>query len=203
MTCIRLKSSMFPCLLLHKWVEVLTFMSVGVTKQRLEGRGLMVAIFVSTGELFWACVISSTLSANGTDTQSERLRTRRHGRSLRPKHKPVIRSAPLAELSHQNCRWNWSKCWKVILLGAGGGYEDFDEIICPAVEAVQAFPNSRLRSIIQVSGTLPQRWKRAMHVCLSSLPLLVLFWGLRQRQICQNWTSPRKNPPKRFCCWKN
>lgn len=45
---------------------MLTFISVGVTKQRLDGRGLIVAIFMSTGDVFWAWVISSTLSAKQT-----------------------------------------------------------------------------------------------------------------------------------------
>lgn len=44
-----------------------TFMSAAVTRQRLEGRGLMVATLASAGEAFWPCVISSTLSARRSE----------------------------------------------------------------------------------------------------------------------------------------
>lgn len=123
----------------------LTFTSVGVTRQRLDGRGLMVAIFVSTGEAFWACVISSTLSAEtevsvnpaAPRAQPDSVKTRR------VEHEPTIPSDPPSCLTgrlqvkvEQRTLKSREFCWE--LRGwwrGGGGY--FDGKMSPALEAMQ------------------------------------------------------------------
>lgn len=176
-------------------------MSVGVTKQRLDGRGLIVAILVSTGELFWACVISSTLSANRTNMRVrtepglDRTGQMQASHSQRPltlsvHTKTADETGTVKMLKHNSPGEGKGK-------GKGRGrYEGFDEIICPALEAVQAFPKQPAQKHHRGSGLFPQRRNNERWMCVSTIKFIVSGFILKlaaqerhQPQIWQKRTS--------------